>query len=326
MRTIIICLLILTCSVVSAYAQEPTKKAVLVTGASSGSGNVITKALAAKGYYVFAGARKQKDLDALNAIENVHAIKLDVTIQSQIDAAVAEVTKTGLGLYGLVNNAGVGIQSPLIETAESELKFIFDVNVYGPYRITKAFAPLIIESQGRISTIGSVSGISSAPFYGPYSMTKHAMEAFNDSLAWEMEKFGVKVSIIEPGGFNSKIGPKVYQRLKNSGYDFENSRYKTEWETGSFLRDKGKGVVENNTPEEIANAVVDILESDSPKPRYLVQESKKYTTWTIQQAMLEMLQLNHDQAHSLTRAELVKLLDEFLAKDLSENPFQWDDE
>ena len=324
LRNILIVIFIVVIQQGTALAAN-TQKAVLVTGASSGSGHIIAKTLANKGYYVFAGARKQKDLDALNAIENVHALKLDVTIQSQIDAAVTEVTKTGFGLYGVVNNAGVAINSPLIETVESELKFVFDVNVYGPYRITKAFAPLIIESQGRISTIGSVSGINSAPLYGPYSMTKHAMEAFNDALAWEMEKFGVKVSIIEPGGFSSKIGPKVYQRLKNSGYDFEKSLYKTEWENSRLLKDGGNFDIKNNVPQKIANAVVDILEADSPKPRYLIEDSKKHATWVIQQAMLEMLQLNHDQAYSLKRDELVKILDGMLSKDLSENPYQWDE-
>ena len=77
-------------------------------------------------------------------------------------------------------------------------------------------------------------------------------------------------------------------------------------------------------PQKIANAVVDILEADSPKPRYLIEDSKKHATWVIQQAMLEMLQLNHDQAYSLKRDELVKILDSMLSKDLSENPYQWD--
>ena len=180
-------------------AEEVSQKAVLVTGASSGSGRVIAETLAARGYYVYAGARKQADLDALNEIENIHAIRLDVTIQSEIDAAVEAVRQEGKGLYGLVNNAGVAVLGPLIEIPESDIEFVFDVNVYGPYRVTKAFAPLIIESQGRITTTGSISGILSSQFYGPYSMSKHAMEAFTDSLAAEMTKFDVKVSIIEPG-------------------------------------------------------------------------------------------------------------------------------
>jgi 3-hydroxybutyrate dehydrogenase len=70
--------------------------------------------------------------------------------------------------------------------------------VYGPYRVTKAFAPLLIESKGRITTTGSVAGVQTRQFYGPYTMSKHAMEAFTDALADEMAKFGVKASIIDP--------------------------------------------------------------------------------------------------------------------------------
>src|SRR5689334_10017116 len=92
-------------------AAEPTKteapKAVLVTGASTGIGRYTTERLAKAGYFVYAGARKDADLAALNAIPNVQAIRLDVTKQPDIDAAVAMVTKAGRGLYGLVNNAGV---------------------------------------------------------------------------------------------------------------------------------------------------------------------------------------------------------------------------
>ena len=91
------------------------QKAVLVTGASTGIGRHVTEAMAAEGYFVYAGARKQKDLDALNAIPNVQGVRLDVTIQEEVDAAVETVRKGGRGLYGLVNNAGVVSGGPLIE-------------------------------------------------------------------------------------------------------------------------------------------------------------------------------------------------------------------
>ena len=136
------------------------RKAVLVTGASSGIGLKMTEVLSQNGYFVYAGARKQADLDRLNAMENVQSVKLDVNKQDQIDAAVETVTKAGRGLYGLVNNAGVAIFQPLIEVEEDDMDFIFDVNVFGPYRITKAFAPLLIESKGRVMTTSSISGIS----------------------------------------------------------------------------------------------------------------------------------------------------------------------
>ncbi len=295
-------------------AQEAAQKAVLVTGASSGSGRIIAETLAERGYYVYATVRKQADLDALNAIDNIQAIRLDVTIQSEIDAAVATVREEGRGLYGLVNNAGVAVLGPLVEIPASDVEFVMDVNVMGPYRVTKAFAPLIIESKGRITTTGSIAGILSSVFYGPYSMSKHAMEAFTDSLAAEMEKFDVHVSIIEPGGFNSKIGTTTYNRMKANGFDFEDSLYKEEWEESWLLEDEGRFDANNNVPQEIANAVIDILESETPKTRYMIVGTQNTATVTVKKAMREMVQLNEGQPHTLSRDELVEMLDELLAE------------
>ncbi|MCF6264066.1 MAG: SDR family NAD(P)-dependent oxidoreductase [Xanthomonadales bacterium] len=153
----------------SSNKQYNNQQAVLVTGASTGIGRNIAETLAKKGYFVYAGARKQKDLVALNSINNIQGIKLDVTIQSEIDAAVKTIEKAGRGLYGVVNNAGVTVFGPLIEVSEKDMQFQMDVNLFGPYRINKAFAPLIITSKGRMSTIGSIAGINSGPFLGAYS-------------------------------------------------------------------------------------------------------------------------------------------------------------
>jgi len=98
------------------------QKAVLITGASTGIGRHTTETLAADGYFVYAGARKQEDLDALNKIPNVEAIRLDVTVQDDIDAAVETVRQGGRGLYGLVNNAGVIAGSPIIESDEAAMR------------------------------------------------------------------------------------------------------------------------------------------------------------------------------------------------------------
>ncbi|MDJ0657817.1 MAG: SDR family oxidoreductase [Xanthomonadales bacterium] len=309
----LLCALLLTLSGAT-LATESTQKAVLVTGASSGSGRVIAETLAERGYYVYAGARKQADLDALNAIDNIQAIRLDVTVQSEIDAAVEAVRAEGRGLYGLVNNAGVAVMGPLVEITASEVEFVMDVNVMGPYRVTKAFAPLIIESKGRITTTGSISGILSGPFYGPYSMSKHAMEAFTDSLAAEMAKFDVKVSIIEPGGFKSKIGTTTYQRMLANGFNFDESLYKEEWENNWMVQSSGNIDLENNVPKEIALAVIDTLESENPKTRYMIVGNRQTAERTVAKAMREMVQLNEKQTHSLTRDELIKMLDAMMAQ------------
>ena len=112
----------------------------------------------------------------------------------------------GRGLWGVVNNAGVNVVGPMIEFEELDLDFLFDVNIYGVYRVTKAFAPMIIESQGRIINISSISGILSSYGYGTYAMSKHAIEAYTDALADEMRELGVKVSAVEPGNYQSRIG------------------------------------------------------------------------------------------------------------------------
>ena len=92
-------------------------------------------AIVHEGFFVYAGARKQADLDALNALANVQAIRLDVTVQADVDAAVATVREGGRGLYGLINNAGVLVMAPLIELREQDLAFQLDANLYGPFRL-----------------------------------------------------------------------------------------------------------------------------------------------------------------------------------------------
>jgi NAD(P)-dependent dehydrogenase (short-subunit alcohol dehydrogenase family) len=159
-------------------ATAARQKAVLVTGASSGIGRKVAERLAADGYFVYAGARKDSDLEALGKIHNVQAVRLDVTKQEDIDAAVATITKAGRGLFALINNAGIGTQGSVIESSLEEFALTMKVNTFGPWRVTKAFAPLIIAEKGRIATTGSISGILAGGNLSAYAMSKHAIEAF----------------------------------------------------------------------------------------------------------------------------------------------------
>jgi NAD(P)-dependent dehydrogenase (short-subunit alcohol dehydrogenase family) len=301
---------LLTSNVSFAAQHEDGQKAVLVTGASTGIGRKITEVLAEKGYFVYAGARKQKDLDALNAIENVQAIRLDVTIQEEIDAAVQTVRDGGRGLYGLVNNAGVGVGGPLIEIEESEVRWLFDVNVFGVFKITQAFAPLIIESKGRITTIGSIAGTISGPFFGPYSMSKFAMEAYTDALAPEMERFDVQVSVIEPGNYKSDISKTGRARAGEMDDAKKKSPYAAEYagrREGSADRSQYKN------PDEVAAAAVHALFAEQPKRRYMVVPNQDEAGWTIGAAIRRMVQQNEKQEHAFTREELIGMLDEAMA-------------
>ena len=293
-------------------STQESPKAILVTGASTGLGRMTAETLASKGYFVYAGARKEEDLRALDAIDNVKSIKLDVTSQSEIDAAVQTVIDENRGLYAVVNNAGVGLMAPLIELDEDDLDFIFDVNVYGPYRITKAFAPLLIESKGRVTTIGSIAGVQTRSFYGPYSMSKHAMEAFTDALAIELAKFDIKVSIIDPGGFRSDIGKNIFRRLEAKDASFENSLYKDEWEGNWVLSGGDLSMVKG--PEDVVAIVEHALFDANPQQRYMVVGDPGRAEATMRALLHRMLELNENQAYMYDREGLIELLDEEMAR------------
>lgn len=292
--------------------SEPGQKAVLVTGASSGLGRSMTEMMAAKGYFVYAGARKDKDMEALNAIENVQAVRLDVTRQDEIDAAVKTITDAGRGLYGLVNNAGVLILSPLIETDEKDFHLLMDVNVYGPYRITRAFAPLIIESRGRIAIISSIAGVLSSSTWGPYAMTKHAMEAFGDALADEMKRFDVQVSLIEPGTYQSKILESAMARANRDSQAIDGSVFQEEVKQNEEWL--STALAKSGDPQDVSRAVMMALFDDSPRPRYMVVPNEEQGRDTINRSMQKLIEMNDSQAYRLDHAELVEMLDEAMAE------------
>lgn len=296
---------------IAAADHHGKQKAVLVTGATSGIGLRIAEELSANGYFVYAGARKQEDIDRLNKMDNVEAVRLDVTIQADIDAAVVHIREAGRGLYGLINNAGVFIGGPVMDVDIEETMWLFDVNVFGVYRVTQAFAPMIVAEKGRITTISSISGIASSRFFSQYSMSKHATEAFTDSLAQEMERFGVGVSVIEPGNFDSKIVDTAFRRMIEKGYVKEDSPYRAELE--EFMKwptDRSN----YQPPDAVAEAALHALFADEPLRRYMVVPVEGEARWAIGAAIREVAELNAWQEFSYTRDELIAMLDAAIAE------------
>jgi NAD(P)-dependent dehydrogenase (short-subunit alcohol dehydrogenase family) len=297
MRLPLVALLIalpMLCQAAEPAAAPGPVKAVLVTGASTGIGRNVTEHLAKAGYFVYAGARKDVDLAALGKIGNVQAIKLDVTKQADVDAAVATVTKAGRGLYGLVNNASVA--SPGLTSASNMAEFdlTLQVNVYGPYRMSQAFRPLLVAAKGRITNIGSISGILAPKMLNAYSISKHGIEAFTDSLAAELEPDGVIVNVVEPGNFNSEIGANAARRTGVTTVMADRSKYKQ--------------------PDEVSTAIMLALFEDQPKRRYMVTPDQSEAERTIRKQIEQLAQLNEDHPYSYSRDDLVKMLDEALAK------------
>lgn len=314
MRIILISLLsLLLLNSVNAIAEEKAieQKAVLITGASSGLGLKMTELLSENGFYIYATARKEVDLKRLNEMKNVEAIKLDVLKPSQIEAAVKQVTNGGRGLYGLINNAGVAIFGPMIEVPVEQLDYQLDVNVLGPYRVLQAFAPMIIESKGRIATTGSIAGTLASSMFGHYSMSKHAIEAYTDSLASEMERFGVHVSVIEPGNYASNIGQTAKNRILDENYWSENSRYKQDREGMLAGLDN---VLKGADPLPVAEAALDIMQSDTPKRRYMVVANERQAQLTLRRNISKLLEQNQAHQFKYDNTELLKMFEEELSK------------
>lgn len=303
-------------AVIAFYASPQTvaageQKSILITGASTGIGRNLAETLAEKGYHVYAGARKERDLEALNAIGNVTAVKLDVTQQDQVDAVVEMIQKKGTGLYGLVNNAGVGGGGQVVDTPIEDQTFVYKVNVEGVYRTTKAFAPLVMESKGRIVTTGSIAGTgSSIPGFSAYSGSKHWIEAFTDGLATEMEPLGVAVSVVEPGNYKSNI------RRSSVARKLELTKAAGSEVTDTMKEDYEKTAARElsyKEPDEVSQAFMHALFDDNPLRRYVVVPNADEQAWTIGTKINELVQLNTWGPHSYSRDQLVEMLDEAIS-------------
>jgi len=178
-------------------------------------------------------------------------------------------------------------------------------------RITRAFAPLLIQSKGRVVNIGSIAGVQTRTFYGPYSMSKHAMEAFTDTLAIELARFDIRVSIVDPGGFSSQIGKNIFKRMQDRGVDIEDSLYKDDWRNNWVL--SGGDLSMMPGPDFIVARVEHALFDADPQPRYMVVGDPERAENTMRAVLRRMLELNENQPYSYDRDGLIKLLDEELA-------------
>lgn len=296
--------------------EKIAEKPVLITGASSGIGRKTVELLIDKGKEVYAAARKEKDIETLNKLENTTAIKLDVTKPQEIAEAVHFIRKREKGLYGLVNNAGIADVGAIFTHSEEAMYKLFDVNVFGVHRLTNAILPFLFESRGgRIVTIGSISGILSGQFLGLYSMSKHALEAYTDTLYLSLKEIGIEVSIIEPGNFKSEIGLSMFNRIKKE--DKSLRHLITEEQRKMLLKEVEDSFVakdDDPEPDKVAEAIYNALYSKKPKQRYLVTGNQEEARWVMRKMLLELSQMNTHHEHSFTREEIIEMFDEIKNK------------
>lgn len=254
--------------------------AVLVTGASTGIGEAAALHLASLGHLVFAGVRQDADGERLSAAggDRLVPVRLDVTDQASIDAAVATIreTKGSTRFAGLVNNAGVARGGPLeyldIEVWREQL----EINVIGQIAVTKAFLPLVREGCGRLVFIGSIGGRVSTALMGPYGASKFALEGITESLRHELYPFGIEVVLVEPGVVRTKIwdkGSETADRLEAEASPEMLERYRPHIDKmRTSLRANNTAGVDVSVPAKVIERA---LFHPHPKPRYLVGPDAK---------------------------------------------------
>jgi NAD(P)-dependent dehydrogenase (short-subunit alcohol dehydrogenase family) len=183
-----------------------TGKTAFVTGGAGGLGASAARYLAQRGWQVFAADSDRTALRGIAEEPNVTAVHLDVTVPASVEAARDLVAGACDGLDGVVNFAGILAVGSVIEIEQEAIRRVLDVNVMGTVRVNQALFPLVLARKGRIVNISSETGWQSGmPFNGAYAMSKHAIEAYSDSLRRELMFFDVPVIKIQPGPFRTAM-------------------------------------------------------------------------------------------------------------------------
>lgn len=249
-------------------------KVALITGCSSGIGEDIALKLANENWTVLAGVRKQADFDRLSAQHpNIRCLFLDVAKHDQVDACVALLNYEYISVDVLINNAGIAKGGPLETSTREEWEQVFAVNVFGLVDISRKLLPFLRQTQGRIVNVGSISGLVASPFMGVYAASKFAVEGLSDSLRREVQRFGVSVSVIEPGPIKTKIWDKGVEQSVDNVSSLTPSLQEAYGEKMyAFKRAIDKAVASALEVSHTTAAIFHACSSKKPKTRYVISK------------------------------------------------------
>ena len=246
------------------------ERSILITGCSSGIGKASALGMAARGWRVFATARKPDDIAALEAA-GLTALHLDYTEEGSIAAAVESVfSATGGRLDALFNNGAYGLPGAMEDVPTEALRAQFEANFFGWHDLTRRIVPAMRrQGAGRIVMCSSVLGIISTGFRGSYSATKFALEAYSDSLRMELAGSGIHVCVIEPGPIATDFMRNSVAHARRS-IDIENSVHAEYYRRRLRSLERGGMTLGQLGPEAVLAALVKACESRRPRPQYFV--------------------------------------------------------
>lgn len=272
-------------------------RSVLVTGAASGIGRSTALRLDGEGWRVFAGVRSDRDGEALRAeaSERLVPLRLDVTSSEQIAAAVEQISQEvgENGLAGLVNNAGTTIPFPLEALSLDDFRRLIDVNLTGQLAVTQALLPQLRAARGRIVFISSISSRRGMPMLAAYSASKAGLGAIADGFRQELRRWGIGVSLIEPGAIETPIWDRgereLEAALKRSPVDAEGLYGKL---IAAFRKLAGRVDGKKLSPDKVVTAIEHALTARRPRPRYVVgfdAKSQAFATRLLPDRVLDFV-------------------------------------
>lgn len=245
--------------------MQDLKKAVFVSGASSGLGRAVAEHLSSRGYTVYAGARSF-DREDVSPPAGCVGVKLDVTDTASVSAAFRYMLEKEKEIYALVNCAAFFTMGSCEEVPPEELARIMNTNFIGMVRNVQAVLPVMRkQGYGRIINFSSINGVLAVPFQGAYTASKHAIEGWSEALAQEISRFGIDVSVVEPG--DCKGGSQKYRHRCSASADIASPYYEY-YKAGT---DKIHSDEENGMDQlRVASAVCGLLDSKKPPYRKVV--------------------------------------------------------
>lgn len=247
-------------------------KYALITGATGGLGGAGAREMAKQGWKVFACGTNDAALEELGTIENIIPLKLDITDQENIDETVKKVREVTSVLDAVVNFSGIQRMASLVEGDVALIEKMIDINVMGMIRVNKAFAPFLEDGKGRIINCSSECGwMTPQPFNGPYTLTKYAVEAYNDSLRRELMFRDIKVIKIQPGSFKTKMhddAEAAFDRMVKSVKNPASLKVLSKMKPMMSIELKMA-----NDPKYLVEALLKAVNSEHPKQRYRVKNS-----------------------------------------------------
>lgn len=242
-----------------------SERTVLTTGANSGIGLATVLELARRGYRSIGTARSEEKAEtiekaAADAGVTVETVLLDVT-----DAEACERVVSGLGLYGLVNNAGYSNTGAIEDVSDDDARHQLETMVVAPMRLARLALPAMREARrGRIVNVSSIMGRATSPLTGWYQASKHALEALSDALRMEVAGSGVKVVLVEPGGFRTGIWDSNEAAVGQHGA----TRFADAYRRELMVTRLSQPLM--GDPAQVGRVIGGILDARSPRPRYLV--------------------------------------------------------